>query len=79
MLTVSSVRREAKSLAVDSRGSGVPFVWGHTLLGSMAQEDATGVFGWRELPDARLSVANDRKEPFRWTDQVRDFLLALEQ
>jgi pimeloyl-ACP methyl ester carboxylesterase len=32
----------------DSGGDGRPFLWAHGLTSSMASEDATGVFGWRD-------------------------------
>lgn len=46
-------------LATQVNGRGVPFIWGHTLLGSMAQEDATGVFGWQELTDIARVIRFD--------------------
>jgi pimeloyl-ACP methyl ester carboxylesterase len=33
-------------IATRETGAGVPFVWGHGLLSSMAQEDAVGLFRW---------------------------------
>ncbi|MGI9294944.1 MAG: alpha/beta fold hydrolase [Pseudomonadales bacterium] len=46
-------------LATQVNGRGVPFIWGHTLLGCMAQEDATGVFGWQELTDIARVIRFD--------------------
>jgi 3-oxoadipate enol-lactonase len=33
-------------LAVRSQGKGVPFVWGHSLMGSMRVEDLAGLWDW---------------------------------
>jgi len=34
-------------------------VWGHTLMGSMAQEDALVVFGWQDINDNARIVRYD--------------------
>lgn len=57
--TIEVVKSEARQIAVQANGSGVPFVWGHTLLGCMAQEDATGVFGWQDLTDIARVIRFD--------------------
>lgn len=45
--TIEVAGREV-SLAVRSTGEGQPFIWGHGLMGSMAQEDDVAVFDWAE-------------------------------
>lgn len=70
-------------LAVRESGSGRPFVWGHGLLGSMAQEDATGLFDWSGTQgrlvrfDARghgQSAASFDCADYRWPSLARDML-----
>ncbi|WP_436795268.1 alpha/beta fold hydrolase [Actinospongicola halichondriae] len=43
-------------LAVSTVGDGLPFLWGHGLLSSMASEDSSGPIKWPDvdLPDVRL-------------------------
>ncbi len=36
----------AVELAVRSQGEGIPFVWGHSLMGSMRVEDLAGLWDW---------------------------------
>ncbi len=48
-------------LAVRDTGSGRPFVWGHGLMSSMAQEDETGMFGWQGLTDAVRVIRYDAR------------------
>jgi 3-oxoadipate enol-lactonase len=36
----------AVELAVRSQGKGIPFVWGHSLMGSMRVEDLAGLWDW---------------------------------
>ena len=36
----------AVELAVRSQGTGIPFVWGHSLMGSMRVEDLAGLWDW---------------------------------
>lgn len=68
---------EGARLASETRGVGQPFVWGHSLLGSMAQDLEGGVLAWRELADVAqvirfdarghgLSEATDAAEDYRW-------------
>ena len=57
--SIESIKGAGRQLAAEVNGDGVPFVWGHTLLGSMAQEDATGVFGWQELTDIAQIIRFD--------------------
>jgi 3-oxoadipate enol-lactonase len=73
---------EPAQLATESLGQGLPFVWGHGLLGSMAQDLDAGVMAWRELTefarvirfDARghgQSEALGAPEDFRWDNLAR--------
>ncbi len=72
-------------LAVRDSGSGRPFVWAHGLLSSMAQEDETGMFGWRGLRDAARvirydarghgrSVATPDPDDYAWPSLAADML-----
>ncbi len=65
-----------------SVGSGPNLVWGHSLLGSMAQEDAVGWLDWPGMAaHARLirydarghgeSAATPHPEDYRWPDMAR--------
>ena len=56
---VEVVKCDTRQLAAQANGTSIPFVWGHTLLGSMAQENATGVFGWQELADIAKVIRFD--------------------
>jgi len=70
-------------IATRETGAGVPFVWGHGLLSSMAQEDAVGLFRWSGAHarvvrfDAR---GHGESEPsydpalLRWPELARDML-----
>lgn len=69
-------------LATESCGEGIPFVWGHALLGSMAQDLDGGVLAWRELTDVARVIRYDARghgrsdtagvpEDFRW-DKLAD-------
>lgn len=49
------------SLAVEARGSGQPFIWGHALLGSMAQDRDGGVLAWRDLTDLAQVIRYDAR------------------
>jgi pimeloyl-ACP methyl ester carboxylesterase len=70
-------------LATRETGQGVPFLWGHGLLSSMAQEDAVGLFAWRGAEarivryDARghgdSSASYDPAE-LRWPALAQDML-----
>ena len=70
-------------LATESCGTGQPFVWGHALLGSMAQDLDAGVLAWRELTDIAQVIRFDARghgqsethgdaEDFRWDQQARN-------
>ena len=48
-------------LASRAAGSGPLFVWGHTLMGSMAQEDIIGTLGWSTLQDKARMVHYDAR------------------
>jgi pimeloyl-ACP methyl ester carboxylesterase len=70
-------------LATRESGSGVPFLWAHGLLSNMAQEDAVGLFSWREVGarvvrfDARghgESAPSQDPAELRWPELARDML-----
>jgi pimeloyl-ACP methyl ester carboxylesterase len=74
--------RENVRLATEVMGSGQDFVWGHSLLGSMAQDEDGGVFSWRELTDIARVIRYDARghglsgsagepEDFRWDNLAR--------
>jgi pimeloyl-ACP methyl ester carboxylesterase len=52
---------ESAVLASCAVGEGVDFLWGHSLLGSMAQEDASGVLGWTALQDIARVIRYDAR------------------
>jgi len=79
------VERRDVSLAVRSVGEGQPFIWGHGLMQSMAQEDDLSVFDWADEGagirwvryDARghgSSEATYDTEAYRWPELARDLL-----
>jgi pimeloyl-ACP methyl ester carboxylesterase len=72
-------------LAVRSRGKGVPFVWGHSLMGSMQVEDLAGLWDWGRIEryaevvryDARGHGNSDGSyDPldYRWDAMASDML-----
>ena len=74
----------ATELAVQTGGEGLPFLWGHGLLSSMASEDGSGPIRWPnvDLPDVRLirwdarghgrSPTPDTSGACRWPALARD-------
>ncbi len=74
--------RKSAKLATESVGDGQPFVWGHALLGSMAQDLDGEVLAWRELTDIAQVIRFDARghgqsetqgdpEDFRWDNLAR--------
>jgi pimeloyl-ACP methyl ester carboxylesterase len=72
-------------LAVRSRGEGIPFVWGHSLMGSMRVEDRAGLFDWSDIEryaevvryDARGHGNSDgsyNREDYQWGRMADDML-----
>lgn len=72
-------------LAVHAQGAGLPFFWGHGLLGSMDQEDVAGVLDWDQISagvrlvryDARghgRSEATLDPRDYRWPALAQDLL-----
>jgi len=70
-------------LATEAVGCGQAFVWGHSLLGSMAQDLDGEVLAWRELADIARVIRFDARghgqsencgepEDFRWDNQARN-------
>ena len=77
---VDGIRRA--QLATETLGQGQPFVWGHGLLGSMAQDLEGGVMAWRELTDIAQVIRFDARghgqselqgdpQDFRWDNLAR--------
>jgi pimeloyl-ACP methyl ester carboxylesterase len=63
-------------------GSGVPFLWSHALLGSMAQDLDGGVLAWRDIADIARVMRCDARghgrsdsaglpDDFTWSRQAR--------
>lgn len=85
MAKVKDTEVEARGveLAVRQSGRGRPFLWGHGLLTSMAQEDDVGVFDWASsMPGVRVirydarghgrSTATDDPDDYRWSELAKD-------
>jgi 3-oxoadipate enol-lactonase len=76
----------ATELVAQSSGEGLPFLWGHGLLSSMASEDSSGPLRWAtsELPGVRLirwdarghggSPTPTASGECRWPNLARDAL-----
>ena len=75
-------------LAVREEGDGTPFVWGHGLLSSIAQEDAAGAFTWPAVDGVRTvrydarghgeSKATFEDGDYRWRSLAADMLGVLD-
>jgi len=76
-------------LAVRRLGDGLPFVWGHSLLGSMAVEDQAALWDWDELEDIAGVLRYDARghgnsdgsydpQDYRWEQMARDMLAVAE-
>jgi len=72
-------------LAVRSRGEGVPFVWGHSLMGSVRVEDKAALWDWSGVErhaqvvryDARGHGNSDgsyNRDDYRWDHMAADML-----
>lgn len=72
-------------LAVRSQGKGMPFVWGHSLMGSMRVEDQAALWDWSRVEryatvvryDARGHGNSDgsyKREDYRWQRIATDML-----
>jgi 3-oxoadipate enol-lactonase len=83
------VRVRDVDLAVRESGRGRPFVWGHGLLGSMAQDDSAGLFDWDALAAGHRMIRYDARghghseatllpEDYRWPELARDLLALLD-
>jgi pimeloyl-ACP methyl ester carboxylesterase len=80
---VSATGSEPARLAVAVAGKGQAFVWGHALLGSMAQDEDGGVLDWADLADIARVVRFDARghgrsenagkpEDYRWDKLARN-------
>ena len=70
-------------LVSQAKGQGADLIWGHSLMGSIAQEDASGVLGWPELTDMARIIRYDARghgrsavspdpQDYRWPQLARD-------
>jgi 3-oxoadipate enol-lactonase len=70
-------------LAVRQRGSGIPLIWGHNLLGSIRVDDQTEIWDWEEMEQHSLVVRYDARghgnsdgsyaaRDYRWDHLARD-------
>ena len=77
-------------LNVQILGDGVPFVWGHGLMSSIALEDQTGWFDWNILKDIARVVRYDARghglsqsthspEGYRWSSLAKDMIAVADQ
>jgi 3-oxoadipate enol-lactonase len=88
MKTISYLQRfENVELAVRQRGSGIPLIWGHSLLGSIRVDDQTDIWDWDELERHSLLVRYDARghgnsdgsydpRDYRW-DHLADDMLSV--
>jgi 3-oxoadipate enol-lactonase len=81
--SVTATGSETACLAIEVAGTGQPFVWGHALLGSMAQDQEAGVLAWQDLTDVARIIRYDARghgrsesrgepEDFRWDNLARN-------
>jgi pimeloyl-ACP methyl ester carboxylesterase len=77
-------------LHVQIEGTGIPMIWGHGLMASMAADDLVGWIKWNQLTDViRLvrydarghgqSGASDALADYHWSALARDMLALAEQ
>ena len=58
---ISAIGKQEARLASCAIGSGPLFIWGHTLMGSMDQEQGVGTLGWECLQDIARIVRYDAR------------------
>jgi len=90
MNTLSYLQRFGDvELAVRTEGEGMPFVWGHSLMGSMKVEDQAALWDWSSIDryaqivryDARghgYSDGSYKREDYRWDRMAADMLAVAE-
>jgi pimeloyl-ACP methyl ester carboxylesterase len=82
---VEAVRVRGIELAIRDEGEGVPFIWGHGLICSMAQDDDAGIFPFARMPEGIRLVRYDARghgrsqatlDPaaYRWPELAGDLL-----
>jgi pimeloyl-ACP methyl ester carboxylesterase len=86
MKTISYLRRfENVELAVRQRGSGIPLIWGHSLLGSIRVDDQADIWDWEQLEQHSKLVRYDARghgnsdgsyaaRDYRWDHLANDML-----
>jgi 3-oxoadipate enol-lactonase len=81
--SVTATGSKTTQLASEITGCGQPYVWGHGLLGSMAQDRDGGVLAWEDLTDVAQLIRYDARghgqsgsegepEDFRWDNLARN-------
>ena len=88
MRTISYLQRYGGiELAVRRLGDGIPFVWGHSLMGSIRVEDAAALWDWSQVEQVAEVVRFDARghgnsdgsyaaDDYRWP-QLADDMLAI--
>jgi pimeloyl-ACP methyl ester carboxylesterase len=72
-------------LALRQRGKGIPFVWGHSLMGSMRTEDGAALWDWEQIQEIAKVIRYDARghgnsdgsyepEDYRWPHLASDML-----
>ena len=86
MKTISYLQRfDNVELAVRQRGSGIPLVWGHSLLGSIRVDDQAGIWDWEQIEQHSTLVRYDARghgnsdgsynaRDYRWDHLANDML-----
>src|SRR4030042_1545846 len=82
---MSLVKINSLKLNISMKGKGMPFIWAHGLMGSMALDDDTGYFYEKKLPeivsvvryDARghgLSPGTIMPRDYHWSNLAKDMI-----
>ena len=86
MKTISYLQRfDNVELAVRQRGSGIPLIWGHNLLGSIRVDDQAGIWDWEQIEQHSKLVRYDARghgnsdgsydaRDYRWDHLANDML-----
>ena len=86
MKTISYLQRfDNVELAVRQRGSGIPLIWGHSLLGSIRVDDQADIWNWEQLEQHSKLVRYDARghgnsdgsydaRDYRWDHLANDML-----
>ena len=86
MKTTSYLQRfDNVELAVRQRGSGIPLIWGHSLLGSIRVDDQADIWDWEQIEQHSKLVRYDARghgnsdgsydaSDYRWDHLANDML-----